>query len=111
MTEDDLKKFLEENKADIQAKVKQRLIDGLLANQQWTMQAHVSDIVSEFIKNEIAPLVRAHLESEKGAILQAAIEGTAEIGEMLSKAMIERAAKNISANSYNFRETMKAIFE
>ena len=111
MTEEDLKQFLEDNKADIQAQVRQKLIDGLLNDYSWTMRENISGVVQEFIKEQIAPEVRKHLESEKSAILEAAIKATAGIGEMLQKAMVERAVKNIEANSYNFKETLSAIFK
>lgn len=111
MTEEDLKEFLEDNKADIQAQVKQRLIDGLLANHSWTMRETISEIVAEFMKTEIVPAVREHLASEKGAIMEAAISSASHIGEMLSKALVEKASKNISGDSYQFRNTLKGIFE
>lgn len=111
MNEEDLKEFLEANKADIQAKVRERLIDGLLQNHQWTMRDQISATVEAFMKEEIVPEVRKYLASEKSAILESAISATAQIGEMLTKAMVERAAKNISAESYSFRETLSAIFK
>lgn len=111
MTEEDLKEFLEDNKAVIQEQVKQRLIEGLLANHQWTMREQISETVNEFMKTEIMPQVREHLASEKSVILEAAITSAASIGEMLSKALVERAAKNISGDTYSFRNTLKAIFE
>jgi len=111
MNEEDLKNFLEANKAEIQAKVRDRLIEGLLANHQWTMRDQIGEVVSAFMKEEIMPEVRKHLVSEKSSILAAALASTAQIGEMLTKAMVERAAKNISADSYSFRETLQAIFK
>lgn len=111
MNEEDLKQFLETNKADIQAKVRERLIDGLLQNHQWTMRDQITEVVAEFMKTEIVPEVRKYLVSEKSAILEAAIASTSQIGEMLTKAMVERAAKNISAESYAFRDTLSAIFK
>lgn len=111
MTEEDLKQFLEDNKADIQAQVRQKVIDGLLADYQWTLRENISGIVADFIKTEIAPEVRKHLESEKSTILDAAIKSSSGIGDMLAKALVERAAKNINADSYNFRETLGAIFK
>lgn len=111
MNEEDLKEFLETNKADIQAKVRERLIDGLLQNHQWTMRDQITEVVAEFMKTEIVPEVRKYLVSEKSAILEAAIASTSQIGEMLTKAMVERAAKNISAESYAFRDTLSAIFK
>jgi len=110
MTEEDLKEFLDANKAEIQAQVKQRLIEGLLANHSWTMRDQISTVVSEFMKEEIIPEVKKHLISEKSAILEAAIASTAEIGDMLTKAMVANAAKNITGNNYGFNDLLKGIF-
>ncbi len=111
MNEEDIKQFLADNKADIQAKVRERLIEGLLQDHKWTMRDQIGETVAEFMKTEIMPEVKAYLVSEKSAILEAAIASTGQIGEMLTKAMVERAAKNISAESYSFRETLSAIFK
>lgn len=111
MTEEDLKQFLEDNKADIQAQVRQRLIDGLLTTHSWTMRDQISEVVSAFMKEEIIPEVKKHLTSEKSAILDAAIASTSEIGEMLAKAMVANAAKNITGNSYGFGDLLKGIFK
>lgn len=111
MDEQDLKDFLEANKADIQDKVRERLIEGLLKSHSWTMRDQITETVSAFMKEEIMPEVKKHLVSEKSAILEAAIASTAQIGEMLTKAMVSRASKNISAESYSFRDTLSAIFK
>ena len=111
MNEEDLKQFLADNKADIEIRVRERLIEGLLQNHSWTMRDQISETVAEFMKTEIVPEVKKHLVSEKSAILEAAISSTSQIGEMLTKAMVERAAKNISAESYAFREVLSAIFK
>jgi ABC-type phosphate/phosphonate transport system substrate-binding protein len=112
MTEEDLKKFLDANKAEIQLQVKQRLIDGLLANHSWTMREQIGDVVAAFMRDEIMPEVKAYLVSEKSSILEAAVKGAAEIGDMLSKQLVAQAAKNLDGKSgYQFRAIAKAIFE
>lgn len=111
MTEEDLKQFLDENADAIKAQVKQRMIDGLLAEHRWSISSQISEIVNEFVRDEIAPAVKAHLQSEKSEIIEAAVKSASGIGDLLAKALVERAAKNISGDSYNFRNTLKAIFE
>ncbi|MDH2092773.1 hypothetical protein N5K21_29220 [Rhizobium pusense] len=111
MTEEDLKQFLEDNKAEIQAQVRQKMIDSLLAEHRWQIGGQISEIVNEFVKTEIAPAVKEHLMSEKSAILDAAIKSASGIGDLLAQALVERAAKNITGDSYSFRNTLKAIFE
>jgi hypothetical protein len=110
MTEEDLKQFLEDNKADIKAQVRQKLIDGLLANHSWTMRETISEIVGQFMKDEIAPGVREYLAGEKSAILEAAIKSASEVGNMLAQNMVAQATKNLQSNRYEFKKIMEAIF-
>lgn len=111
MTEEDLKQFLEDNADAIKAQVKQKMIDGLLAEHRWSMSSQISEIVNEFVRDEIAPAVKEHLQSEKGPIIEAAIKSASGIGDLLAKSLIERAAKNLNGDSYSFRQTLKAVFE
>ncbi|WP_107341788.1 hypothetical protein [Agrobacterium pusense] len=111
MTEEDLKQFLEDNKAYIQAQVRQKMIDSMLADHRWEIGSKISEVVNEFVKTEISPAVKEHLMSEKSAILEASIKSASGIGDLLAKALVERAAKNITGDSYSFRSTLKAIFE
>lgn len=111
MTEEDLKQFLDANKAEIQAQVKQRLIDGLLTSHSWTMRDQIGEVVGEFMKTEIMPEVRAYLVSEKSAILEGAIKAASEIGDMLAKQLVAQASKNINDKSrYEFRKIAEALF-
>jgi ABC-type phosphate/phosphonate transport system substrate-binding protein len=111
VTEEDLKEFLEANKAEVQAQVKERLINGLLSSHQWTMRDQIGEVVAEFMKTEIMPEVRAYLVSEKSAILEGAIKAASGIGDMLAQQLITQAAKNINEkSSYQFRKVAEAIF-
>ncbi|GGB00085.1 hypothetical protein GCM10011491_30430 [Brucella endophytica] len=110
MTEEDLKQFLAENAADIQAQVRQRLIEGLLTNHSWTMRDQIGEVVADFMKTEIIPEVRTYLSGEKSAILEAAIKGASKVSDMLAEAMVAQAAKNLSANRYEFKKIMEAVF-
>lgn len=111
MNEEDLKQFLDDNAESIKAQVKDKMISSLLAEHRWTISSSIDSIVNEFIKTEIAPAVKEHLQSEKSAILEAAIKASSGIGDLLAKALVEQAAKNIQGGSYSFRNTLKAIFE
>lgn len=108
MTENELKEFLEANKADIQAEVRKRMIDGLVTNQRWEITSAMNKAVADFITTEIIPEVRSYLEGEKGAILEACKAAAVEIGNTLAKTMAEKAAKNI--DGYKFRDAMSGLF-
>src|SRR5690606_19574560 len=53
VTEEDVKAFLEANREDINAQVKQRLIDGLLQSHRWEMSDQISKVVGEFMAEEV----------------------------------------------------------
>lgn len=110
MTEDDLKAFLESNKTEIQAAVKQKMIDSLLAEHRWDMSEAIGKVVREFIDTEIVPGVKVHLGELKGPIMAAAIQSAATIGDMLSKGMVEHAAKKLAPGSYDYKKIMDAMF-
>jgi hypothetical protein len=111
MTEDDLKDFLEKNKADIQARVQERMIETLLAQNQWQISGQIAKAVEEFVTAEIVPEVKKYLTDQKGPILKAAIAGAAEIGDTLAKAIVTRTAKRLSPDGYEFRQVLDALFK
>lgn len=111
MTPDDLKSFLEENADDIKAAVKARMIEGLLQTHRWQITDEVAAVVKEFVSSEIVPEVKKHLMDQKGPILEAALVGASEIGDSLSKAIAEHSAKNLTSDSYKFRQVMEALFK
>jgi hypothetical protein len=109
MTELQLKEFLEENKADIQAAVKKKAIEELLTTYRWDIGEQISKAVNEFVATEIIPAVKSELTSQQGAIAEAAIKAIAGIADELAKGFVETAAKNIGSD-YKRREIAKAIF-
>nr|WP_278521290.1 hypothetical protein [Brucella anthropi] len=111
MTEEEVKAFLEANREDINAQVKQRLIDGLLQSHRWEMSDQISKVVGEFMAEEVMPEVKKFLASEKGPIIEAAIGAASQIGDMLTQEMVKKAAKNIGEGSYRYRDVLKTIFE
>lgn len=111
MTEDDLKDFLETNKAEIQSAVKSRMIENLLAANRWEISGAIAKVVEDFVAAEIVPEVKAYLADQKGPILEAAIAGAAEIGDTLAKAIVTRTAKRLQPDNYEFRQVMEALFK
>ncbi len=108
MTEQEMQDFLDANKADIQAEVKRRMIEGLVTSHRWEISGEIAKVVNEFVAKEIVPQVHTYLAGEKGAILEACKVAAVEIGNTLAKTMVEKAAKNI--DGYQFREAIKSMF-
>lgn len=111
MTEEDLKEFLDTNKAEIQQAVKTKMIAGLLEQNRWEISGEIAKVVQEFVAAEIVPEVKKYLADNKGPLIEAAIKGASEIGDALSKAIVEKTAKKLKADSYEFRAVLKALFE
>ena len=108
MNEDEMKKFLSENSAEINRAVKEKLIANLIQEHRWQATDQISKAVGEFITAEVLPEVRSFLQSEKGAIVGAAQEAARQIGNQIAGAMTKKAAENIAG--YQFRKVMEGIF-
>lgn len=109
MNENEIREFLDENRETIKAAVREKMISTLIADHRWEISDHITKVVNEFIAKEIAPEVKAHLQSQKGPIIEAAIKTSAGLSEMIAKAMVEKAAENVKG--YRFGGLMKAIFD
>lgn len=111
MTEDDLREFLETNKDEIQRAVKAKMIDSLLSQNRWEISGQIAKVVEEFVAAEVMPEVKAYLADNKGPIVEAAIAGAAQIGDTLATAIVERTVKKLKADSYEFRNVLKTLFD
>jgi hypothetical protein len=111
MTEEDLKEFLDANKTEIQQAVKAKMIAGLIEQNRWEISGEIAKVVQEFVSSEIVPEVKKYLADNKGPLIAAAIKGASEIGDSLAKAIVERTAKKLKGDSYEFRAVMKSLFE
>ena len=85
MTEDEMLKFLQENKADIAASVKARAVDAMTQSLQWQLPSAVQAAVSEFFTAEIIPELVKSLSDQKGPIIEAAVKASTEIGDAVAK--------------------------
>jgi hypothetical protein len=109
MTEDQLREFLEANKADIEATVKERAVKSLLEEHRWTINSQISEAVNKFVEAEIIPVIREELVAQKGAIIEAALKSISTISDSLAEGMLKTAAKNIG-DDWRRREIIKALF-
>lgn len=109
MTEVQLKEFLEENKVDIQAAIKSKMIERFTAEHRWDISEQVTKAVQAFIKAEVIPAVEAELQSQKGLIISATIKSLADISDRLAKGLALDASKRVG-DEYRRKEIVKAIF-
>ena len=109
MNEKELSEFLVENGDRIAERVREKMIDNIVETYRWNVPDTVDQIVTEFMKEKIAPAVKDHLQSNEGPIIQAAIQATAEITDLLSMKMVEKAKENMDGHS--FRNIAESIFK
>lgn len=108
MTEDDLRQFLEENRDAIANRLREDAIKRLSESVQWRLPQDVQEVVNEFFKTEVAPVIRQTLLDQKGPIINAAVKAAAEVSDVLAKSIVERALKVISSD-YESRDVIKAL--
>lgn len=108
MTEDELSAFLEDNKEDILRASKDAILDKITATLSYQLPSFVTDEVTKFMRDEIAPAVADHLQSEKGAIVAAVKKAASEIGDELAKQMVAKAAANMTG--YRSHDVFKSLF-
>lgn len=109
MTEDDLKKFLEDNSEEIKRTIKQKMVERLMQDHSWELSKHIGKVVSDFVAAEIVPDVQTHLMSMKGEITAACVKSLAKISDDLASSLAKDAAENIGTG-YKRTQILKAIF-
>ena len=107
MTADELKVFLDENSNAIKKAAQDAIIQRVQDNLRWNMPETFSEIVNQFLKDEIAPAVKAALMDEKGAIIAAMTEAASGIGDALAKAMVKQSAETLQG--YKGADVFKAV--
>lgn len=108
MNEAELKAFLEENTVEINARIRDKILERVVEEYKWNIEGEVSKAVNEWVASDIVPEVIKALDNEKGAIVTKCVGACAEIGDILAKEMIATATKNVT--SYNFRYIAEKLF-
>lgn len=107
MTEDDLKKFLDENKDAVLAASRTAILEKIKDSMKWSLPDSVHQTVNEFLAKEIAPEVGKMLMDQKGAILDAARKSAAALSDELAKRMMEKVTKEL--DGHRAQEVFKAL--
>lgn len=107
MTEDDLKKFLDDNRESILKSARDNIIARISEGMKYQLPDTYAKVVAEFLEKEIAPEVGKILMGQRGAIIAAVTASAATIGDELSKKMTETALKALSG--YNANEIFKKL--
>ncbi len=97
-----------DRRARLLAASESALMEKLTTELKWGLPDTLSKICAEFIENEIAPIVREHLASQKGAIIEAAMNAADEVGQKVAEAMVSKATKALTG--YNGDKLLRDLF-
>lgn len=101
--------ILEENKAAVREKVKEAMLESIKRQFEWEIPNCLKEIVTTFVKEEIAPEVKKELMDNKEVFIQGATDIIKGVPAELGKAIQEHLAKNLT-NSWNLKKITDALF-
>lgn len=107
MTEDDLTKFLAENKEAVLDATRKAVLSRIEESVKWSMPDTIHRMVEQFLTNEIAPEVAKLLADQKGPIVEAAKKTAVALTDELAKRMMETVVKNL--DGYRAERVFKAL--
>ncbi len=107
MTEDDLTKFLSENKEAVMAATRAAVIEKIQESIKWSLPSTITDIVRDFLEKEIAPEIAKELAAQKGPILAAAKKSAVALSNTLAEKMMEQCVKSL--DGYRAEKVFKAL--
>ena len=107
MTEQELMQFLDDNRADIAASIKEKAVEAMTSSIRYQMPAAVTEAVATFFKDEIVPEIIASLKDQKGPIISASVKAAAAIGDAVAEKMVAQAVESMTG--YRSGEVLKAL--
>lgn len=107
MTEEELTKFLANNREAVLEATRAAVIEKVKDSVKWGLPDSVHQVVLDFFKNEIAPEVGKLLLDQKGVILDAAKQSAVALSDELAKRMMETVTKNL--DGYRTEKVFKAL--
>lgn len=109
-TEEEIAKILDDAKDELRANLVEDMKSQMKASVEYTLGAEVRKVVVEYVKDEIVPGLKARLIDDRPIILKAAIASANEVGEMLSRALVEDMKEKLGKD-YTRRNILNAIWK
>jgi hypothetical protein len=100
---------LDSNREQVQAAVRDAMLDGIKRQFQWELPEAVKKEVTAFMVEEVIPQIRAELTANKDEFVTAATTLARAAPAELAKAMQEHVAKQLT-NSWTLRKVTEALF-
>jgi len=110
MTEEQMKEILEGAQEEIAAALVEEAKLNVARELRFKLDRELTVIVTEFIKDEIAPEIQAHLLANKSVILDAALGTSNEVAEQIGTAILKSVTENLSSG-YKRKRVMEALFD
>jgi len=110
MDTEQLQKFLEENKAEFESHLRQKVIDSLTQRIAWDLPNLIQAQVVKFYETELAPEVNQYLTDNKQAVMKVVMAAALEASDEVAKSMVERVKETMDKNSYQRNAVFKALF-
>jgi class 3 adenylate cyclase len=109
LSDEQVQKILEESMETIKASIIEEATRQVTFKTEYAVAARVQDVVSDYIKEEIAPAIKEALAANKDTIVQAAVVAATDMSEKLTKALISAMTTNL-ADKYHRGKVMEALF-
>lgn len=109
-TEEQKKAILDEALESAKEEIVKTSIESLSHSIKYAIQRSTADVVSQWFDDEFREELLAHLASNKELILAATVEAGEQMAILLSKSMVEVAAKNFES-SYDRRKILEVMFK
>lgn len=100
--------ILEQNKDAVKAKVVEAMLASISRQFEWELPKEIQAVVSEFIKAEVLPEVKAELFKNKDELVNAATAFVRGVPEEIAKKMQEQVAKTLT-NSYSLQKVVEVL--
>lgn len=107
MTEDDMNKFLAENREAFFEAARKGILEKITESMKWSMPDVVHQTVVTFLKDVIAPEVGKILTEQRGVIIEAARKSAIALSDTLAEKMMESVTKGL--DSYRAERVFKAL--
>jgi len=104
-----LTKFLDEHKEEINSAIKAKVISRLTEQVTWNLPELIRKDVDEFYADEIRPAVKQYLQDNKSDLMQVVIKACVDASEAVATAMAEHIKKTMS-EEYKAKKVFSALF-
>jgi hypothetical protein len=109
ITSEEITQVLEKHRKELVAHMIEETKTEISRKVNWELGDQISNIVTKFVSEEIAPEIRSQLAESKPVILKAVADMAEQFSTDLTKALLDQAGKNLK-ESYKRSQILKELF-